>query len=178
MYFQDKLDQFFDLLFPELSSVGSGTEQECKVMISNFILAYLALYDSKFIPTTYTCEIGEMSLLACDIKEIRETLKMVNELSDILSLSNGDKYDNIIVKFVIDKLYKGEYYKEKQFIACFTNAYLYKIHYLSRQQLIEASGVDIEMVKTIILILSSLDSILNIESQEDINNLLREEVLI
>ena len=176
--FQDKLDKFFELLFPELSSVGSGTERDCKVLISNFLLAYLALYDNKFLVNSYECKVGEISLLGYDIKEIYNTLKSVDELSTILSLDNGDKYDNIIVKFVIDKLYKGEYYKEKQFIACFTNAYLYKIHYFSKQQLILASGADIEMVKSIYVILSSLDSILGTNEQEDINNLFREEVLI
>ena len=115
--FQDKLDHFFDLLFPELSSVGSGTEHECKTLISKFLLAYLALYDPKFIVNSYECRIGDITLLGCDIKEITTTLKSVNGLSTILSLDRGDNYDNIIVKFVIDELYKGEYYKEKQFIA-------------------------------------------------------------
>lgn len=176
--FQDKLNHFFDLLFPELSSVGSGTELECKTLISKFLLAYLALYDSKFIINSYECKIGDITLLGYDIKEIINTLESVNGLSTILSLNNGDNYDNIIVKFVIDKLYKGEYYKEKQFIACFTNAYLYKIKYFSKQQLITASGTDIEMVNNILIILSSLDSILGIHEHEDINNLYREEVLI
>ena len=176
--FQDKLDKFFELLFPELSSVGSGTERECKILISNFLIAYLALYDQKFMVNSYEVKLGSMALLGCDIKEITETLKSVNELSTILSLDQGGNYDNIIVKFVIDRLYKGEYYKEKQFIACFTNAYLYKIRYFSKQQLIVASGADIEMVNNILIILSSLDSILNINGQEDINNLYREEVLI
>lgn len=175
--FQDKLTMFFELLFPELCSINSRAEEDCKVLISNFLLAYLALYDNKYLVNSYECKIGELSLLGFDIKQVYNTLKSVNGLSTILSLDNGDKYDNIIVKFVINSLYKGEYYKEKQFIACFTNAYLYKIHYFSKQQLITASGSDIEMVNNILSILSLLDNILGINKQNDINNL-REGVLI
>jgi len=176
--FQDKLDYFFDLLFPELSTVGSGIERECKILISNFLIAYLALYDKKYMVNSYECKVGELSLLGYDIKEITETLKCVDELSTILPSSEEGKYSNIIVKFVINSLYKGEYYREKQFIACFTNAYLYKIRYFSKQQLIVASGADIDMVNNFLIILSTLDSILNTNRQEDINNLSKKEILI
>ena len=167
--FQDKLIDFCKLIFPDLYNIGSEIEKQTRNFVSNFLVAYLGFYDPKYIINQYDYIIGDISLNGYTIKEIRTTMTEITKLSKILPLGYGSSYDNIIVKFAIGKLYKGIYYKEKQFIASFTNAYLYKIGYLNKHTFKLVSGADLEVANNILVIMNTLDSICkkDIETEEE-----------
>ena len=173
MEFQEKIQTFVDSLFPDLYNVGSEIEKETKNFVSNFLIAYLAYFNPKYNITSYEYEVGDVKLSAYDIKEIMNTFGTIDKLAKILPLKNGENYDNIIVKHAIGRLYKGIYYKEKSFIASFTNAYLFKIGYYSKDQLVSASGTDLRTVDIIISIMNNLDVILHGGTKTS-----REEVLV
>lgn len=178
MYFQEKLKEFVKFIFPDLYNVGSEIERQTRSFVSNFLVAYLAYYDSKFtMNNSFEYIIGDIKLSGYDIKEITNTLGTVNELAKILPLGRKENYDNIIVKHVIGKLYKGVYYKEKSFIASFTNAYLFKIGYYTREKLLSAAGADLTMVENLLTIMNSLDSIINNDTEASMSEQ-HDEVLV
>jgi len=175
--FQEKFYEFCNLVFPDLYNIGSEVEKHTRNFFANFLIAYLSYYDEKFLMKEYEYDIGGLKLSSYSIREIRNTLRKINQLSVILPADNN--YDNIIVKHIINDLFKGIYYKEKQFIACFTNAYLFKIGYYNIEQLKGAAGSDYEMIQNILLVMDSLDEILGDKvSHRKCEDFLREEILV
>ena len=179
--FQEKFYEFCNLVFPDLYNIGSEIEKQTRNFFANFLIAYLSYYDKKFLMTEYEYDIGDLKLSSYSIREIRNNLKKIDRLATVLPLDNTEcNYKNVIVKHIIDDLFKGLYYKEKQFIASFTNAFLFKIGYFpSQEQLEDAAGKDIEMVQNIILVMDSLDEILGDKAIPELDkDFLREEIFI
>lgn len=181
MYFQEKFYEFCNMVFPDLYNIGSEIEKQTRNFFANFLIAYLSYYDKKFLMTEYEYDIGDLRLSAYAIGEIRNNLKKINRLSKLLPIDDPETdYKNVIVKHIINDLFKGLYYKEKQFIASFTNAYLFKIGYFTKKwQLEEAAGSDLEMVNNLLLVMDGLDEILENKTAPEIDkDFLREEVFI
>lgn len=168
------------MIFPDLYSIGSEIEKQTKNFVSNFLLAYLSYYDPKYNITEFSYQIGdEIDLSAYEIKQIKDNMDSINKLAKVLPLDcNNGSYNNIIVKHIIGNLFKGVYFKEKQFIASFTIAYLYKLGYYTKQEYILTAGSDLKMSESILLVMLNLDEVLGDLAPKDINNLRREEVLI
>lgn len=169
------------MVFPDLYNIGSEIEKQTRNYFANFLIAYLSYYDEKFMMKEYEYEIGDLKLSLASIKEIKNNLKKINDLSKVLPLNEKKSYENIIVKHIISDLFKGIYYKEKQFIACFTNAYLFKLGYYTESQLASAAGSDLDMVENILLVMDGLDEILGdkVTSHKVVyEDLIGEEVLV